>query len=129
MVFFLVLCRFKNVEDGFLWNFPKVYGSVLSSLREDFWDELGATRVLLGGGGGGGGGGGDFNVVRTLGDTTKNHQITDHFFKSVNSIFFVGKPITDHLPTNNFRLFSDHLPIERIWSVNGLQMVGNYRPN
>ena len=52
---FSVLCCFKNVEDGFLWNFPKVYGSVLSSLREDFWDELGATRVLRGGGGGGGG--------------------------------------------------------------------------
>ena len=48
---FSVLCRFKNVEDGFLWNFPKVYGSVLSSLREDFWDELGATRGLWGGGG------------------------------------------------------------------------------
>ena len=50
---FSVLCRFKNVEDGFLWNFPKVYGSILSSLREDFWDELGATRVLGVGGGGG----------------------------------------------------------------------------
>ena len=70
---FSVLCRFKNVEDGFLWNFPKVYGLVLSSIREDFWDELGATRVLWGGGG-------DFNVVRTPSDTTKNHQITDHFF-------------------------------------------------
>ena len=100
MVFFLVLCRFKNVEDGFLWNFPKVYGSVLSSLREDFWDELGATRVLLGGGGG------DFNVVRTPGDTTKNHQITDHFFKSVNSIFWSVNP----LPTIYRQTISDYFP-------------------
>ena len=67
---FSVLCRFKNVEDGFLWNFPKVYGSVLSSLREDFWDELGATRVL------GGGGGGSFNVFRTPSECSKGGQIS-----------------------------------------------------
>ena len=68
---FSVLCRFKNVEDGFLWNFPKVYGSVLSSLREDFWDELGATRVL-----GGWGGGGAFNVFRTPSECSKGGQIS-----------------------------------------------------
>ena len=52
---FLVSCRFKNIEDGFLWTFSGIYGPVLSGIREDFWDELGAIRGLWEGGGGGGG--------------------------------------------------------------------------
>ena len=27
---FSVLCHFRNVEDGFLWNFSEVYGPVFS---------------------------------------------------------------------------------------------------
>ena len=45
---FYVSCRFRNVENGFLWSFFGVYGPVLSNLREDFWDELGAIRELWG---------------------------------------------------------------------------------
>ena len=52
---FSISCRFKNVEDGFLWTFLEVYGLVLSGLREDFLDKLRAIRGLWEGGGGGGG--------------------------------------------------------------------------
>ena len=50
---FSVLFRFRNVEDDFLWTFLGIYGPVLSGIREDFWDELGAITGQLGGGGGG----------------------------------------------------------------------------
>ena len=39
---FSVTCMFKNVEDGFLWAFTRVYGPVKRSKREMFWEELGA---------------------------------------------------------------------------------------
>ena len=44
---FSVSCRFKNVEDGFVWNFFRVYGPVLSGLREDFWELLEACGGAL----------------------------------------------------------------------------------
>ncbi|KAJ9708014.1 hypothetical protein PVL29_000195 [Vitis rotundifolia] len=53
--------RFRNCADGFSWIFSGVYGPVLGSEKEDFWEELGAIRGLwddpwcLGG---------DFNAVR-----------------------------------------------------------------
>ena len=58
---FFVSCRFRNVEDGFLCTFPGIYGPVLSSIREDFWDFWGLSEACggvlsaLGLGGGGGG--------------------------------------------------------------------------
>ncbi|RVW42450.1 Transposon TX1 uncharacterized 149 kDa protein [Vitis vinifera] len=53
--------RFRNCVDGFTWTFSGVYGPVISSEKEDFWEELSAIRGLwedpwcLGG---------DFNAVR-----------------------------------------------------------------
>ena len=43
---FSVTCKFKNVEDGFLWAFTGVYGPVKRSKRELFWEELGALKGL-----------------------------------------------------------------------------------
>ena len=65
---FFVSCRFKNIEDGFLWTFSGVYGPVLSGIREDFWNELGAISGLWGGPWCIGG---DFNVVKTLNERSK----------------------------------------------------------
>ncbi|RVW36390.1 hypothetical protein CK203_083809 [Vitis vinifera] len=55
--------RFKNCADGFTWIFSGVYGPVIGSEKEDFWEELGAICGLwedpwcIGG---------DFNAVRFL---------------------------------------------------------------
>ena len=38
--------RFKNCADGFTWIFSGVYGPVIGSEKEDFWEELGAIRGL-----------------------------------------------------------------------------------
>ena len=43
---FSVTCRFKNVEDGFLWAFTGVYGPVKRCKRELFLEELGAVKGL-----------------------------------------------------------------------------------
>ena len=56
-----ISARFRNCSDGFSWIFFGVYGPVIGSEKEDFWEELGAIRGLwedpwcIGG---------DFNVVR-----------------------------------------------------------------
>ena len=53
--------RFRNCADGFTWIFSGVYGPVIGSEKEEFWEELGAIRGLwedpwfIGG---------DFNAVR-----------------------------------------------------------------
>ena len=58
---FSISCWFKNYVDGFQWMFTGVYGLVVDSSRESFWEELGYVRGLwnfpwcVGG---------DFNVVR-----------------------------------------------------------------
>ena len=62
---FSVTCMFKNVEDGFLWAFTGVYGSVKRSKREMFWEELGALKGLWEGPWCIGG---DFNVVLSPND-------------------------------------------------------------
>ena len=61
---FSLPCKFKNDVDGLTWVFTGgVYGLVEGSLREAFWEELGAIRGLwqdpwcLGG---------DFNVTGSL---------------------------------------------------------------
>ena len=38
--------RFRNCTDGFSWIFFGVYGPVMGSEKEDFWEELGAIRGL-----------------------------------------------------------------------------------
>ena len=62
---FSVTCKFKNVEDGFLWAFTRVYGPVKRSKRELFWEELGALKGLWEGPWCIGG---DFNVVLSPND-------------------------------------------------------------
>ena len=37
---------FINYVDGFSWIFSVVYGPVIGSEKEDFWEELGAIRGL-----------------------------------------------------------------------------------
>ena len=57
----LHLYSFQNCADGFTWIFSGVYGLVIGSEKEDFWEELGAICGLwedpwcIGG---------DFNAVR-----------------------------------------------------------------
>ncbi|RVW71709.1 Transposon TX1 uncharacterized 149 kDa protein [Vitis vinifera] len=53
--------RFRNRDDGFTWIFSRVYGSMIGSEKEDFWEELEAICGLwedpwcIGG---------DFNAIR-----------------------------------------------------------------
>ena len=66
---FSISCRLKNVEDGMVWIFTRVYGSCNRKEREALWDELGAIRGIwdepwcLGG---------DFNV--TLSQRERSRQ-------------------------------------------------------
>ena len=39
-------CRLRNVEDGFVWVFSRVYEPLTKEGRTDFWEELGAVRGL-----------------------------------------------------------------------------------
>ena len=43
---YLVSCRFKNVEDGFVWVFSGVYGPFTREGRTDFWEELESRHRL-----------------------------------------------------------------------------------
>ena len=58
---FLVSCRFKNVDNGFVWAFTGVYSPLSKDGRSLIWEELSAIRGLwedpwcIGG---------DFNVIR-----------------------------------------------------------------
>ena len=58
---FSISCWFKNCVDRFQWMFIGMYGLIVDSSRESFWEELGYVRGLwnipwcVGG---------DFNVVR-----------------------------------------------------------------
>ena len=40
-------CRFKSLEEDFIWVFTGVYGPTMYGRREDLWEELGAIRGLL----------------------------------------------------------------------------------
>ena len=57
---FSVSCCFRNCTDGFQWMFSRVYGPILDSKMELFWEELGVVRGLWNGPWCVGG---DFNVV------------------------------------------------------------------
>ena len=60
---FLVSCRFRSAEDGFVRAFIGIYGPLTRDVRSLLWEELGALRGLwedpwcIGG---------DFNVIRFL---------------------------------------------------------------
>ncbi|RVW47728.1 Transposon TX1 uncharacterized 149 kDa protein [Vitis vinifera] len=68
-----ISARFRNCSDGFSWIFSGVYGPVIGSEKEDFWEELGAIRGLwedpwcIGG---------DFNAVRYLEERRNAPRLT-----------------------------------------------------
>ena len=43
---FSLSCRFRNVENGTVWVFTRVYGPFTKEERECLWEEIGAIRGL-----------------------------------------------------------------------------------
>ena len=43
---YTLFCRFKSLEEDFIWVFTGVYGPTVYRRREDLWEELGAIRGL-----------------------------------------------------------------------------------
>ena len=80
---FSVTCMFKNVGDGFIWAFTRVYGPVKRSKRELFWEELGALRGLWEGPWCIGG---DFNTVLSPNDRNSGGRISHHM-RRFNEVF------------------------------------------
>ena len=83
---FSISCRFKNCEDGFRWTFSGVYGPIMRSYREFFWEELGAIRRLwndpwcIGG---------DFNMIRFLNERRRRGRVSSsmrRFSKVINDL-------------------------------------------
>ena len=90
---FSVTCKFKNVEDGFLWAFTGVYGPVKRSKRELFWEELGALKGLWEGPWCIGG---DFNVVLSPNDRNLGGGISHpmrRFNEVLNELGFRDLPL------------------------------------
>ena len=79
---FSVTCMFKNVEDGFLWAFTRVYGPVKRCNRELFWEELGAVKGLWEGPWCIGG---DFNMVLSPNDRNPVCRLS-HSMRRFNEI-------------------------------------------
>ena len=71
---FSVSCCFKNCIDGFQWMFSGVYGPIVDSKREFFWEELGAVRGLWNGPSCVGG---DFNAVRFPGERRGGGRVSN----------------------------------------------------
>ena len=66
-------CRFKSLEEDFIWVFTEVYGPTVYGRREDLWEELGAIRGLWGdpwclGG--------DFNAIRAPRERNREGSFT-----------------------------------------------------
>lgn len=40
---FCLSCRFKNLEDEFIWSFPRVYDPNKKSMKDSLWEDLGAV--------------------------------------------------------------------------------------
>ena len=78
---FSVSCFFRMEEDGFQWVFSGVYGPVEKSLRELFWEELGAIKGLwnepwcVGG---------DFNEVLSPDERFKQGRISNSMRRFAN---------------------------------------------
>ena len=71
---FSIFCCFRNCTDGFQWMFSGVYGPVVDSERESFWEELGAVRGLWNGPWCVGG---DFNAVRFPGERRGGGRVSN----------------------------------------------------
>ena len=44
---FTISCRFRNLNDNFVWVFTGIYGPTENTIRELLWDELGAMGRSL----------------------------------------------------------------------------------
>ena len=70
---FTISCRFKNLNDNFVWVFTGIYGPTENTIRELLWNELGAFREqwedpwCLGG---------DFNTIRFPRERNREGRIT-----------------------------------------------------
>ncbi|RVW87143.1 hypothetical protein CK203_027009 [Vitis vinifera] len=96
--------RFRNCVDGFTWIFSGVYGPVISSEKEDFWEELSAICGLwedpwcLGG---------DFNAVRFPEERRNSLRLTTEMRRFSEWEDHFSAITQAALP----RLISDHNPI------------------
>ena len=88
---FSVSCCFRNCTDGCQWMFSRVYGPVLDSKMELFWEELGVVRGLWNGPWCVGG---DFNVVRFPRECRGPGRVTNsmrNFFEIKGVLFLEGE--------------------------------------
>ena len=96
-----VSCRFRNVEDGFVWMFTRVYGPFTREERECLWEELGAIRGIwedpwcLGG---------DFNIILFQRERSRQGRLTAamrRFAQIVDELELVDLPMQGGLFTWN----------------------------
>ncbi|RVW24673.1 hypothetical protein CK203_082175 [Vitis vinifera] len=92
---FSVSCRFRNVEDGFVWMFIGVYGPFIREERECLWEELGVIRGIwedpwcLGG---------DFNIILFQRERSRHGRFKKVIGKVVSldqNAFVMGGQILD----------------------------------
>ncbi|RVW39007.1 Exocyst complex component SEC8 [Vitis vinifera] len=96
---FSISCRFRNVEDGFVWMFTRVYGPFSREERGWLWEELGAIRSLwndpwcLGG---------DFNVILSQRKRSRQGRLTGamrRFAQIVDELELLDLPMQGGLGT------------------------------
>ncbi|RVW97997.1 hypothetical protein CK203_029087 [Vitis vinifera] len=90
---FSISCRMRNVEDGLVWMFTKVYGPFSREEREWMWEEIGAIRGIwedpwcLGG---------DFNVTLSLRERSNQGRLTSamrRFAQVVDELELIDLPL------------------------------------
>ena len=102
---FSVSCRFRNVDNGFVWIFSSVYGPFSRDGRSLIWEELSAIRGLwedpwcIGE---------DFNVIRFPSERSRhgrlNHSMRQ-FSKFINEMELIDLPLlrSNFTWSNGFR--------------------------
>ena len=84
---FSISCMFRKVKDGFQWTVTGFYGPVVGTLRECFWEELGAIRGLwtrpwcIGG---------DFNAITSPCESNKGGMVSSIMRRFVEVIDDLG---------------------------------------
>ena len=90
---FFLSCRFRNVEDGVVWVFTRVYGPFTKEEMECLWEEFGAIRGIwedpwcLGG---------DFNITLFQRERSKQGRITStmrRFAHIIDELGLVDLPL------------------------------------
>ncbi|RVW69834.1 hypothetical protein CK203_061148 [Vitis vinifera] len=117
--------RFRNCANGFSWIFSGVYGPVIGSEKEDFWEELGAIRGLwddlwcVGG---------DFNSVRFPEERRNASSLTTEmrrFSEVIGELGLRDSPLTGAITQSALpRMVSDHSPIVLETEWNGYSVEG-----